>query len=329
LDEAEHYVNPHERQSSDLVAVLNAGYRRGAKAIMVADAIEELPDGTKRSVKKPIAIDTFSLKAIASRRDIYDTLEDRSVQIIMPKHGRNLGPIDEKYAEALRGRLLQYRLDCLKRNQPLRAKLPSSGDARLNEILEPLYAVTPQAYRQDYHVILTREKALRLERIRETYEYAVLEAFATVVTEDMQDASLILTETVADAYNQRHASRTTTNRSIGRTLARLGFKSGREDDKVAGRWVSRRGYLLNRSLLSRLKSEYGFDEDLKIESETQPTLEALVTEDQGPALPSSPATTRRGILPSEGKEENRQLSPTNAGNDGNAGNTDKQEETPQ
>ena len=31
LDEAEHYVNPHERQNSDLAAILNAGYRRGAK----------------------------------------------------------------------------------------------------------------------------------------------------------------------------------------------------------------------------------------------------------------------------------------------------------
>ena len=322
LDEAEHYVNPHERQNSDLAAVLNAGYRRGARAIMVADAIEELPDGTKRSVKKPIAIDTFSLKVIASRRDIYDTLEDRSVQIIMPKHGRNLGPIDEKYAEALRGRLAQYRLDCLERKQPLQAKLPETGDARLNEILEPLYAVTPESYRQDYHVILEREKTLRLERIRETYEYAVLEAFASVVTEDLQDTCLILTETVTDAYNQRHASKATTNRSIGRTLARLGFKTGREDDKVAGKWISRRGYRLNRALLSRLKTEYGFDQEPKEESGTQPTLETVT--DQAPALPSSPASLRDGILPANGQKEDRQLSLTNAGNDGNAGDADKQ-----
>ena len=241
----------------------------------------------------------------------------------MPKHGRNLGPIDEKYAEALRGRLAQYRLDCLERKQPLQAKLPETGDARLNEILEPLYAVTPDPTVHDYHVILEREKTLRLERIRETYEYAVLEAFASVVTEDMQDACLILTETVTDAYNQRHASKATTNRSIGRTLARLGFKTGREDDKVAGKWISRRGYRLNRALLSRLKTEYDFDEEPKEESGTQPTLEKVVT-DQAPALPSSPASLRDGILPASGQKEDRQLSLTNAGNDGNAGDTDKQ-----
>jgi hypothetical protein len=295
LDEAEHYVNPSERQSSDLAAVLNAGYRRGAKAIMVADAIETLPDGTHRSVKKPVALDTFSPKIIASRRDIFDTLEDRSVQIIMPKHGVNLGPIDEKQAEALRGQLAQYRAGCLERKQPLRAQLPETGDARLSEILEPLYAVTPEQYRSAYDVILEREKKLRLERIQESYEYAVLEAFDSVITEQTEDGSLILTETVTDAYNQRHAAKLTTNRSIGRTLARLGFQGDREDEDVAGRRITRRGYKLNRSLLSRLKIEYGLE-----------TVSSV----------STVSSTLDGILPRTLEEEQTTLS-TNDTNDTN------------
>ncbi len=259
LDEAEHYVDPRQRQSSDLAAILNAGYRRGARAIMVADVIETLPDGSKHSVKKPVALDTFSAKVIASRRDIFDTLEDRSVQIIMPKHGKNLGPIDEKYAEALRGRLAQYRLDCLERKQPLRATLPETGDARLSEILEPLYAVTPEQYRAAFDTIIGREKNLRLQRIQETYEYAILEAFDSVVLNDTEDGALILTEGIVDAYNQHHASKPTTNQGVGRTLTRLGFKADRDEVTGPAGRATRRGYRLKRALLDRLKTEYGFD----------------------------------------------------------------------
>jgi hypothetical protein len=298
LDEAEHYVNPHERgrgQSSDLAAVLNAGYRRGARAIMVADCIETLPDGTKRSVKKPVALDTFSAKVIASRRDIFDTLEDRSVQIIMPKHGRNLGPIDEKYAEALRGRLAQYRLDCLEKKQPLRAELPETGDARLSEILEPLYAVTPEQYRDVYDTIIGRETRLRLERIQETYEYAILEAFDSVVLDDTEDGSLILTETVTDAYNQRHANKPTTNRSIGRTLARLGFKTGEAFETFAGKQIHKHGYKLDRKLLDRLKDQYGLTEQAST-----------------PLTPLTPST-RDGIHPPPPTLDNH-IPPTNGVN---------------
>ena len=283
LDEAEHYINPHERQSSDLAAILNASYRRGARAIMVADVIETLPDGTHRSVKKPVALDTFSAKCIASRRDIFDTLEDRSVQIIMPKHGRDLGPIDEKHAEAVRGRLAQYRLDCLERKQPLRATLPETGDARLSEILEPLYAVTPEQYRSAYDTIMEREKRLRLERIQETYECSVLVAFDSVALEDTPDGELILTEAVVDAYNTRHAGKPTTTRSIGRTLARLGFKAADVVEPFGsdGKRIHKRGYRLDRSLLNRLKNQYG-----------------LAGQDSVPTVPTVPSTLDGTLPPS-------------------------------
>ena len=296
LDEAEHYINPHERQSSDLAAILNAGYRRGARAIMVADVIETLPDGTHRSVKKPVALDTFGAKVIASRRDIFDTLEDRSVQIIMPKHGRNLGPIDEKHAEALRGQLAQYRADCLERKQPLRAKLPETGDARLSEILEPLYAVTPEQYRQAYDIIAEREKKLRLERIQESYEYAVLEAFDSVVLEGNPDGELILTEAVMDAYNQRHASKPTTSRSVGRTLARLGFKADRDEIMGPGGRATRRGYRLKRGLLDRLRTEYGFDfskQNASTASTASSTLDGILPSQENPPTPNDAHDTTK------------------------------------
>jgi hypothetical protein len=307
LDEAEHYINPHERQSSDLAAILNAGYRRGARAIMVADVIETLPDGTHRSVKKPVALDTFGAKVIASRRDIFDTLEDRSVQIIMPKHGRNLGPIDEKYGEGLRGQLAQYRADCLERKQPLRANLPETGDARLSEIVEPLYAVTPEQHRGAYHIIMDREKRLRLERIQESYEYAVLEGFDAVVLDDTEDGSLVLTEAVVDAYNQRHASKPTTARSIGRTLARLGFKADRDEIMGPAGRATRRGYRLKRALLDRLKTEYGFDspkQDASTASTASTTLDSILPPQENPPTPNdADDTTKNTTLSSNDADD--------------------------
>jgi len=293
LDEAEHYINPQAREhfggGSDLAAILNAGYRRGAYAIMTADVTETLQDGGKRVQKKPVRFDVFSAKCIVSRKDIYDTLEDRSFQIIMPKANRKLPPIDKKEAETIRGQLAKYRADCLERKQPLQIEVPETGEARLAEILEPLYAATPVEYREAYLSIIKREQVLRLERIQESYEFAVLEAFNEAVTDAGADADLILTESITDAYNRRHASKQTTNRSVGRAVARLGFKNLRVDQPLGdGKRITRRGYRPDVKLLERLNGQYG------------------LAEPKDPALASFASfasSTMRGILPPSEERE--------------------------
>jgi tRNA A37 threonylcarbamoyladenosine dehydratase len=95
LDEGEHYINPMQRGNTELIAVLNSGNRRGSYTVMVADITETDPDGTKRVVKKPVRLDTYSGKCIVSRKPIFDTLEDRSVQIVMPKASQKMPPIDK------------------------------------------------------------------------------------------------------------------------------------------------------------------------------------------------------------------------------------------
>jgi hypothetical protein len=229
----------------------------------------------------------------------------------MPKHGRNLGPIDEKHAEAIRGQLAKYRADCLERKQPLRAKLPETGDARLSEILEPLYAVTPEQYRPAYDTIMEREKKIRLERIQESYEYAVLEAFDSVVLDDTEDGALVLTEAVTDAYNSRHASKPTTNRSVGRTLARLGFKADRDEIMGPGGRATRRGYRLKRALLDRLKTEYGFDfpkQDASTASTASTTLDGILPPQENPLTPNDaddthPPLTKNTTLSSDDADD--------------------------
>jgi hypothetical protein len=64
--------------------------------------------------------------------------------------------------------------------------LPSSNyaadeESRLREIIEPLYAIAPQEYRQAFDEVLTREGAVRLERLQDTRECRVLDALNNVV----------------------------------------------------------------------------------------------------------------------------------------------------
>jgi hypothetical protein len=264
LDEGEHYINPMQRGNTELIAVLNSGNRRGSYTIMVADITETDADGTKRTVKKPIRLDTYSAKCIVSRKPIFDTLEDRSVQIVMPKADRKMPPLDKGTTETLRAQLAQYRADHLEKKQPLLDdSLPETGDARLDDTLQALYAVTPDEYRRAYVTLINREHEIRFNRMRESYEFSIMEALSEAVDATPADAELILTETVAEAYNRHHANKLTTTRAVGGALTRLGFRSTITREQVGGtggKWITHRGYRLNKSdrtLLEELKERYG------------------------------------------------------------------------
>jgi hypothetical protein len=267
LDEAEKWLDPYAKyQNEEIVAILNAGNRRGSPAIMVEDVTETDVDGKKRSVKRLRCLDAFGLKVIASRKDIFDTLEDRAIQIVMPKSSRSPPPLDEKEAETLRAMLLQYRLDALERKQTihpytstLTLTADKNADARLLDILTSLYAVTPEKYQDSYERILQREVDTRQERLQETYEYKVLDALSNVVNDTDPDGSFILTDTVTENYNINYPNKSgkpTRSTAIGRVLMRLGFKAQDTYEYLLGKRIHERGYLLNRKLLDQLKDQY-------------------------------------------------------------------------
>jgi len=179
----------------------------------------------------------------------------------MPKADRKMPPIDKKKAETLRAQLAQYRADCLSKKQPLQDNtMPETGDARLDDTLQALYAVTPAEYRGAYVTLINRERETRFQRMRESYEFSIMEALSEVVEEAGPLADLILTETVADAYKRTHTNRPSTPRSVGSALTRLGFRSIQTRERFADKWITRRGYRLNRedrNLLEDLKRRYG------------------------------------------------------------------------
>jgi len=275
LDEAENYINPMARYPDyEMMAVLNA-YRRGQYVILIDEVKEKTPDGKTHTVRKPVAMDPFSFKVIASRKDVFDTLEDRAVQIIMLKSTRKAPPIDLKEAEHLRAQLMQYRLDHLEKPTPLRVEaMPDAKYPRLTEILEPLYAATPEKYKGTYKRLIEREDKLRLDRLRESYEFHVLEALCAIVDISDIDGDLILTEAVTDAYNSKYPSKKPkTTRSIGGILQKFGFTSAErfETVEISGgrhKQICRRGYLLKWQLLERLKNEYALDAEPELTPET-------------------------------------------------------------
>jgi hypothetical protein len=177
--------------------------------------------------------------------------------------------------------------DCRERKQPLRAELPETGDARLSEILEPLYAVTPEQYRGAFEQVMQREKTLRVQRIQETREYEILVAFDALVDAWTENGSIILSQAVADEYNERHPSnkKQISASSIGKVLGRFRFKACRDEAHRGGR-----GYRFDRALLGRLKIEYGFP----------------------PAAPATPATLGDVLTSSPSKPTNIALSTTGA-----------------
>ena len=292
LDEGEHYINPMQRGNTELIAVLNSGNRRGSYTIMVADVTETDPDGTKRVVKKPIRLDTYSAKCIVSRKPIFDTLEDRSVQIVMPKADHKLPPLDKTEAQEIRGQLAEYHRVCLEQKQRLQAEnMPETGDARLDDTLGPLHAATPPEYQSAYETVILREHEIRFNRMRESYEFSIVEALSEAVDEVAADAELILTETVADAYNRHHANKPTTTRAVGGALTRLGFRTTVTREQIGGKggkWTTHRGYRINksdRSLLEELKERYG------------------LTPPKPVSIESIESSLWRGILPNDEEEK--------------------------
>ena len=261
FDEAEYYLNPHGQHQNELPAVLNSGYRRGAYCIIIDEAVEEGPDGKKRTVRKPVAIDCFGLKVIVSRKEIFDTLEDRSIQIIMPKASKKMPRVDPAEALSLRSKLAQYRKDTL--GKPLIYDF-EAPEARLAEILEPLVAITPSERIQAFTNIMQREQYLRLERLRESYEFRILEALTETVEDREGESWEIPAEEITDAYNRHHGDKPTTSKSVGRVMLRLGFKKEPvkiSTDESTGKRVFKRVWRIRKPELTRMTRQYGFDND--------------------------------------------------------------------
>ena len=245
LDETEIYS---KETKSDVIGLLNSGYRRGQYAIRA----RQTENGTKLEV-----FDCFGFKALAGTRGLAQALESRSIMIRMIKARRPVKRlVDEKRATMLRNKLLEWRLNVLAcENEPFECferfleRVPNLdfADGRLIELYTCLLAVSNEGRDN----ILKHAK--RTFEIRQFEEKATIEAeLIEILSEhDLTDEkNVVLTKDIADIFNSERSEREKwKTTSIGWKLRGLGF--------IKIHTGQGNGWLIDEDRLGYLKQIYG------------------------------------------------------------------------
>jgi hypothetical protein len=201
---------------------------------------------------EPMMLDAFGYKAIASRKDIFETVEDRSVQIVMPKSRKRYPKLTKQEAEEIRAKLSQYRIDCLAKKQPLKYEVVTS-ELRLADVMQPLLAVTPEKHRPILENIVKEEEELRRDRNEEKLDYKVLVAFSNAVAKLPPGEKTVSTEQVAAELPFEKMSPIT----VGRVLGRLGFEKTQVPtyDPKTNKRTTKRHWIINQQKIDELSEE--------------------------------------------------------------------------
>jgi hypothetical protein len=277
LDEAEHYLDPYRK--SDIVALLNAGQRRGQKMLVVDEVQETDPEtGKKHTVRRTVAREAFGFKVLASRSDIFDTLSDRAFEIVMSKGRPKQRTVDKPVAYELRRKLAYYKL-----NEPLYmpSSMPEYVDPRLEELATVLMSVVPPEFHQPIIDLVRREVKTRNARMLDTLEAKLLQTIKELLEspedfKEIQRLQLIETTKIADSYNFKNCPEgkfglkpLTTDR-VGKTLSRLKLERLRVRDDIE----LKRGFKYDPDKLTTLFRNFGItlDEQLAVDLPKQALL---------------------------------------------------------
>jgi hypothetical protein len=238
LDETELYKTQH-----DIKSILNAGYRRGEKAIRTKQG--KLVDG-QPSV---LMYDTFGFKAFAGIEELPPTLFSRCIHIPMQKATRPIKLIiDEEKADELRSKLLAYRFNNLGKPLP-EPNLTSFTDGRVAEIMTPLLQVAPNDdVNKSLHSLAMHICGSRDVEEKTSIEARVLLAFLR--SKKHMREGRVSTRSVTGEFNRGLPEKEGVSTSfIGRKLKALGLQNARMPSSKAG-------YYWNEDLISRLKKRY-------------------------------------------------------------------------
>jgi len=235
LDETEVYLR---KERSEIMHLLNAGYRKGFPATRT----EETDEGLKVKM-----FDCFGFKALAGTRAFVDTLKSRCVIFNMSKATREIKTkIDLNRAEELRKKLLMYRFRMLSEKQTLEEpNIALTG--RLRELFLPLITVAPLGAKGS--II---NEAQKIEEITREEEQASDEAtvFRAIVSahEESGDSKISI-KRITDIANEGLAvDEMLSAFNVGRIASRLGFKRAIHNKQRCVVW--------NEDLVKRLKRRY-------------------------------------------------------------------------
>lgn len=219
LDETEIY---NRQEKSEVIGLLNSGYRRGQFAIRVKSTEQgELLE----------CFDVFGFKALAGTEGLAKTLESRSIMIRMLKNRRRVNlHINEKKAEELRAKLLSWRLKVLtsgELNEVVEAFSGKIGQldfdsGRLEELFQCLLAVSNDGRT---NILKYAEKMVEIRQFEEmtSYEADVIEV---MLDENLKvEGSVMLTKDITEKLNvNRLEKEKVKTRSVGWIIRRLGFE---------------------------------------------------------------------------------------------------------
>jgi len=224
LDETEIY---NQVEHTEVVGLLNAGYRRGQYAWRVKNSEQ----GAELEL-----FDVFGFKALSGTEGLAKTLESRSIMVRMMKNTRHVRfLVDQGKAEELRGKLLMWRF--LKLHQVLGnnqtelnelnehiQEVPTALDfanGRLIELFQPLLAVANSGYE---NIVKYAKKVYEIRQLEEETSVEAMILNALLDSAGKVDNRVILTVDVTETLNKNISEKERfKSRSVGRVMRRLGF----------------------------------------------------------------------------------------------------------
>lgn len=244
LDETEIYSFEGK---SEVIHLLNSGYRRGQSAIRMKGKGADL---------QLAFFDVFGLKGLAGTRSLVQTLESRCIMIRMLKARRKVRlRIDEAKAQDLRGKLLELRFNTLAASDlsavsdGLSKRIPKLKirDGRLIELFNPLLAIANDGQE---NIVKYAQKTYETRQFEElaSEEAEIIEILSKNGL--IKERNIVFTKDLAEAFNvARLEKEKWKTRSIGWVMRRLGF-SKRRTGKA-------KGWYVNPNRLEYLKRTYG------------------------------------------------------------------------
>jgi hypothetical protein len=290
IDEAE---TLNQKDNTDIIACLNAGYRRrGAK-------VERCQKG-EHDNQDLATFDVFGFKAIAGTESLKATLESRSLVINMAKNTRKVEPnINTKAAKSIRNGLLQWRFETLLNNDlstiseeeltlnddfdsfdnfddfdsktrtslNIPEELLNIPNGRIVELFTPLFKTTETVCDESVRkIIIDYAKTVAGQQLTEENTsieadivLAILDCYSTV------ENCYVANEVIEAEFNKNRPVRERLEgESLTKRIAALGLK------RIRGK-TGKRGFEWNSKKLEVLCKRFGFDPELYFKS---PLLEA-------------------------------------------------------
>ena len=231
--------------NSDIQELLNTRFQRGAKVVRI--------NMNKDGLDAVETFNVFGATAVCTTEEVPAALRSRRLLIVMDKNTRKVRrKVDVERGKVLKDRLTAFRARHLGEVLDVPDQLVS--DARLDDVVLPLHQIIRLCSPDSEKEFMEYVKGVETERKEEastSLDAKVVEAVATC-SHLVESGKFLVSDVTLEFNRGLPEKEQKSDRSIGRLLTRLGFKSTRvTGGKRARRWDEER--------LRRLQERYSLD----------------------------------------------------------------------